>query len=459
MRDLAPLDGDVRRARRARPLRDSRARRLPHAPCFAGDRVEPSSSCGRPARSTRSCMPPGGGILSTVEATRAAGEDALARGGPAAPRLDARQPARRRSRGSRATGSTATRSWLSSPRSPRRAASRRGSARMPFRPSSTTRTRTWTSRSRRCCPRRRRSPRRPTSSSSAAHSTSQQARRYLEACRERRARASPARRPVHRGGRRSRSRSSSARASVDHLEATGDEGVRALAASDVAGVLLPSPRSSSAGRCRPAARSSMRARPSRSRPTSTPGARSARACRSSATLACTQLGLSPAEALAACTVNAAHVLGRADRVGRLAPGFAADLVLLDAPDWRYLAYHLGGPDVAVGGRGGEVAWTARRGIISRCRAETAAHAGEKLQRHEYEYVSWTRTASDERRAAQRARRAQDEAAGGPGSRNGELSRPRAAAWSRQPSLERCCAAGRCSRRSCSRSSTCTDADR
>jgi imidazolonepropionase-like amidohydrolase len=33
-------------------------------------------------------------------------------------------------------------------------------------------------------------------------------------------------------------------------------------------------------------------------------------------------------------------------VGRLAPGFAADVVLLDAPDWRYLAYHLGGDLVA-----------------------------------------------------------------------------------------------------------------
>ncbi len=37
-------------------------------------------------------------------------------------------------------------------------------------------------------------------------------------------------------------------------------------------------------------------------------------------LACTQLHLSPAEALSACTVNAAHVLGRADRAGRLASG-------------------------------------------------------------------------------------------------------------------------------------------
>lgn len=63
-------------------------------------------------------------------------------------------------------------------------------------------------------------------------------------------------------------------------------------------------------------------------------------------LAATQLHLSPAESLTACTVNAAHVLGRADSVGRIAPGYRADLVLLDAPDWRYLAYHLAGTDIA-----------------------------------------------------------------------------------------------------------------
>ena len=63
-------------------------------------------------------------------------------------------------------------------------------------------------------------------------------------------------------------------------------------------------------------------------------------------LACTQLRMSPEEALGACTVNAAHVVDRAERVGRLAPGYQADLVLLDAPDWRHLAYHLGGDLVA-----------------------------------------------------------------------------------------------------------------
>ena len=61
------------------------------------------------------------------------------------------------------------------------------------------------------------------------------------------------------------------------------------------------------------------------------------------TLACTALGMAPAEALAACTVNAAWVLGRADRVGRLAPGYDADIVLLDAPDWRHVCLPPGGP--------------------------------------------------------------------------------------------------------------------
>ena len=141
--------------------------------------------------------------------------------------------------------------------------------------------------------------------------------------------------------------------SVDHLEATGRDGVRALAESDVVGVLLPA-SALFLGRPMPPARALVeRGRgASRSPPTSTPAARSARACRSSARSRVRSSGFRPLRRSTACTVNAAHVLGRADSKGRLAPGFDADIVLLDAPDWRYLAYHLGGDvvsEVIVGG--------------------------------------------------------------------------------------------------------------
>jgi imidazolonepropionase len=134
--------------------------------------------------------------------------------------------------------------------------------------------------------------------------------------------------------------------SVDHLEATGDEGVRALAASDVTGVLLPA-SALFLGRPMPPGRALVDAGAAVALATDfNPGSAFCESLPLCMSLAATQLKLSPAESLAASTVNAAHVLGRSDRLGRLAPGYRADIVLLDAPDWRYLAYHLGGDLVA-----------------------------------------------------------------------------------------------------------------
>lgn len=59
------------------------------------------------------------------------------------------------------------------------------------------------------------------------------------------------------------------------------------------------------------------------------------------TLACLQYGLQPEEAFTAATVNAAAALKLADRVGRLAPGFAADFQMLEIPNLRCLPYHFG----------------------------------------------------------------------------------------------------------------------
>ena len=134
--------------------------------------------------------------------------------------------------------------------------------------------------------------------------------------------------------------------SVDHLEATGHEGVPALGGSNVAAVLLPASALFLA-RPMPPARALVDAGAIVVLATDfNPGSAFCESLPLTCSLAATQLRLSPAEALAACTVNAAHVLGRADSRGRLAPGYVADVVLLDAPDWRHLAYHLGANLVA-----------------------------------------------------------------------------------------------------------------
>ena len=143
--------------------------------------------------------------------------------------------------------------------------------------------------------------------------------------------------------------------SVDHLEATGEDGIKALAASDVTGVLLPA-SALFLDRPMPPARALVDAGAAIALATDfNPGSAFTESLPLVCSLAATQLHLSPAEALNACTVNAAHVLGRADRIGRLALGYRADIALLDAPDWRYLAYHLGGRVVSKVVVGGELA--------------------------------------------------------------------------------------------------------
>jgi imidazolonepropionase len=144
--------------------------------------------------------------------------------------------------------------------------------------------------------------------------------------------------------------------SVDHLESTGTVGVAALAASRVVGVLLPA-SALFLGRPMPPARALVDAGAAIALATDfNPGSAYCESLPLVCSLACTQLGLAPEEALAACTVNAAHVLARADQKGRLAPGFDADAVLVSAEDWRHLAYHLGGTVVHTVVRAGRIAW-------------------------------------------------------------------------------------------------------
>jgi len=58
-------------------------------------------------------------------------------------------------------------------------------------------------------------------------------------------------------------------------------------------------------------------------------------------IACAHMHMTPAEAFVASTINAAHALRCADRVGSIETGKQADLVVFDAPDYREIPYHFG----------------------------------------------------------------------------------------------------------------------
>jgi imidazolonepropionase len=58
-------------------------------------------------------------------------------------------------------------------------------------------------------------------------------------------------------------------------------------------------------------------------------------------LACTQMKMTPAEAITAATINAAYSLGRGDEIGSLEKGKRADFVIHDASDYRELPYWFG----------------------------------------------------------------------------------------------------------------------
>jgi len=58
-------------------------------------------------------------------------------------------------------------------------------------------------------------------------------------------------------------------------------------------------------------------------------------------LACRTMGMTPAEAISAATINAAYAVGQGDQVGSLELGKRADLILLDVPSYQHLGYRFG----------------------------------------------------------------------------------------------------------------------
>ena len=58
-------------------------------------------------------------------------------------------------------------------------------------------------------------------------------------------------------------------------------------------------------------------------------------------LACRYMGLTQAQAIVAATLNAAFAIGRGHDVGSLAPGYQADILILNVADYRQVGYRYG----------------------------------------------------------------------------------------------------------------------
>ncbi len=59
------------------------------------------------------------------------------------------------------------------------------------------------------------------------------------------------------------------------------------------------------------------------------------------TLACLKMGMTPAQAINAATINAAHAIGTAHRVGSIEAGKQADMIILDIQDYHHVPYYFG----------------------------------------------------------------------------------------------------------------------
>ena len=130
--------------------------------------------------------------------------------------------------------------------------------------------------------------------------------------------------------------------SADHLLFITDQGIAAMARAGVVAVLLPGTAYFlSMGRYAPARKLIERCVPVALATDCNPGSCMTESLPLVLNMACTQMRLTPAEAIATATINAAWAIGEAGRVGSLEPGKQADFLILDAPNHVHLCYHFG----------------------------------------------------------------------------------------------------------------------
>lgn len=129
--------------------------------------------------------------------------------------------------------------------------------------------------------------------------------------------------------------------SADHLLMTSDEGIGALADSDVVATLLPCTAFSlreqyARGRemidagCAVALATDLN-----------PGSSFTSSIPLTFAIACIYMKMSPEEAVTSLTINGAAAVGRAGSVGSIDVGKHGDMVILDFPSYKFLPYHVG----------------------------------------------------------------------------------------------------------------------
>jgi imidazolonepropionase len=130
--------------------------------------------------------------------------------------------------------------------------------------------------------------------------------------------------------------------SADHLEWLDDEGIRLLKSAGTVATLLPGTTFNLGLTRYPPARKLIAAEVPVALATDfNPGSCFTLNMQLILSIACSQMHMTPAEAITAATLNAAHSLGASDRLGSIHAGKQADIVLMDVADYRELPYFFG----------------------------------------------------------------------------------------------------------------------
>ncbi len=132
-------------------------------------------------------------------------------------------------------------------------------------------------------------------------------------------------------------------ASLDHMDYVGDEDIPRLAKHGIIVTLLPGANHFLGLKQYPEARRLIEAGVAVALATDyNPGTSPTTSMAFVMSLACTQMKMTPAEAIASATINGAHALRLGERKGSIEPGKDADLAIFDVKDYREIPYWMAG---------------------------------------------------------------------------------------------------------------------